>query len=356
MNETRLKNLRSILTSHNLDAYLVSKPSSLRYLLGFTGSSGLGFLTGESVTFITDFRYEDQAAQEIHADTTVIAKKSLFESLPAIPQIGSVQKVGFEPEHLTFDNYRKVTDILDGITFIPLTEEIEKIAAIKSFDEIKNIQKASAITIRVYHEILGLLNEGVSESDIAAEITFRIRKNGGDGVAFEPIVLFGEHSALPHGTPGVKQLGHGDSIQLDFGAVYNGYCSDFSRVVVLGKADKEFLKVYSIVNSALDRALSVVRAGIEAKAIDFAARSFIKKNGYGNNFRHALGHGVGLTVHAFPKISSAVSDPVETMQIFTIEPGIYIPGRFGIRIEELVMIGNEGVTNLTDVPRELIVL
>ena len=270
--------------------------------------------------------------------------------------MGSIHKAGFEPEHLSFDNYRRVTDVLDAVTFIPLSGEIDKIAAIKSFDEIKNIQKASAITIEVYHEILDLLTEGVSESDIAAEITFKIRKKGGDGDAFEPIVLFGAHSALPHGTSGEKKLGYGDSIQLDFGAVYNGYCSDFSRVVVLGKAEEEFQKVYSIVNRALDRALSVVRAGAEAKKIDFAARSFIEKRGYGNNFRHALGHGVGLTVHALPKISSSVSDTVETMHIITIEPGIYIPGRFGIRIEDLIQINQKGVTNLTDVPRELIVL
>ncbi len=356
MNNTRLNKLRSVLASRNLDAFLISKLSSLRYLFGFTGSNGLGIISEKTSVFLTDFRYQGQAENEVTADELIIARKSLPKSLPTIKDIKSYKYFGFEAEDLSFRAYQQFSEELKDTTFVPFTEEIDKSAAKKSLDEIQYIQKASSITLDVYHQILEVLEEGVSEIDVAAEISYRIKKSGGEADAFNPIVLFGEHSALPHGIPSRKKLTQEENIQLDFGAVFAGYCSDFSRVVVLGKADEELQNIHSVVNNAIGCAMEKIQDGVQADVVDNAARSYITLQGYGDYFGHALGHGVGISVHTYPRISSQVNDPIEYSNVFTIEPGIYIPGRFGVRIEDLVVLQKEGISILTNVSRELTVL
>ena len=356
MYEQRIKQLCGYLSEQQLDAFLVSKPTSLQYIVGFTGSNGLSIISDKTVFFLTDFRYKEQASAEVTADEIVPADGPLVHSLNKLTGFDSIKRLGFESEYVTYDTYGKLCGIAGETALIPCSEVIDRIAAKKSPEEIEFLQKACDITVSVYKKVRPLLKEGVSEIEIAAEISYKIKKNGGDGDAFEPHVLFGKNTAFPHGKPGQTKLRTGDVIQLDFGAVYKGYHADFSRVLFLGNPPEYMLHIHSVVNKALEQAIETIQPGIAANAIDAAARNIINRKGFGQYFGHSAGHGVGLSVHTLPKISAANAEPVEEGNVFTIEPGIYIPDFGGVRIEDVVSIGQSGAMVLTEVQRDLVIL
>ena len=356
MYEQRIQQLFDYLSEQQLDAFLVSKPVNLQYLLGFTGSNGLSLISDKTVFFLTDFRYKEQASTEVTADEIVLVNGPLIDSLNKLPGFDSIKRLGFESEYVTYNTYRKLSGIADHAALVPCSEAIDGIAAKKSPEEIALIQKACDITVSVYNDIQPLFSEGVSEVEIDAEISYRIKRRGGDGDAFEPHVLFGKNSAFPHGKPGQTKLRIGDVIQLDFGAAYKGYNSDFSRVLFLGKPPDKLLNIHNVVKKALEQAVEMIKPGRPANEIDAAARDIINRNGFAQYFGHTVGHGVGLTVHALPKISAANTEPVEVGNVFTIEPGIYIPGFGGVRIEDVVSIEQSGTKVLTKAQRDLALL
>lgn len=356
MHEQRIQQLSDYLSKQQLDAFLVSKPTSLQYLLGFTGSNGLCLFSDKTVFFLTDFRYKEQAAAEVTTAEIVPADGPLFDSLNKLPGFDNIKRLGFESEYVTFNTHQKLCGIAGDAALIPCSEAIDGIAARKSPEEITLIQKACDITVSVYNDIQPLFREGVSEIEIAAEISYKIKRQGGDGDAFEPHVLFGKNSAFPHGKPGQTKLRMGDVIQLDFGAAYKGYNSDFSRVLFMGSPPEELLNIHNVVKKALEQAIEMIEPGKPANEIDAAARNIINQGGFAQYFGHSVGHGVGLTVHSLPKISAANTEPLEEGNVFTVEPGIYIPDFGGIRIEDVVSIEQSGIKVLTNVRRELALL
>lgn len=357
MSDNRLLQIRRFLSDNNLEAFLITKHSSLRYIFGFTGSSGIGWITHKATAFLTDSRYKVQASKEVYCDDLLLVAGPLFENLPKFREFTQSKRIGFESDDLSFRLHQKLTSILDpSSSLLPFEDVFDKLASVKTPEELTSIKTACDITVQVFMELLSDISEGVSENDIAAEISYKIRKNGGDKDSFDPIVLFGRNTAMPHGTPGKTKLQNGNVIQLDFGAVYNGYHSDFSRVIGFGGLPGDYTDIHKIVRTALEEAIEAVETGRPAKAIDTVARDSIDRAGYGKYFGHALGHGVGLDIHAFPKISPSSADTLQSGNVFTLEPGIYIPEKFGIRLENVISIDGKTVSNLTNIPLEIVQL
>ncbi|MFC1565306.1 M24 family metallopeptidase [candidate division KSB1 bacterium] len=356
MNEERVEELRNLFQEKGLNSFLVNKPTSLLYLFGYTGTNGLGIVTKNSKYFITDFRYKDQSASEVKADEILLADGPLTDTLTRIDELKTSARTGFEATYVNYDQFMTYSKLLGDSELIPCIDYIERISACKSKKEIEYIEKASEITLKVFHEIIPLMEEGVTEKDIAAEITYRTLIDGGDGDAFSPIVLFGLNTSLPHGTPGDRKLETGDLIQLDFGAKYNGYCTDFSRVLVKGKLRREQREIYLAVKESIDRTIEMLKPGIPVKDVDHYAREVIKKRGFDRYFGHSVGHGVGLEIHSLPKLSRISEEVLAVGNVFTIEPGIYLTGSCGIRIEDLISLDENGINILTNTSREIIFL
>ncbi len=354
--ERRLAYIAYLFDEHKLDALIISRLAHIRYLTGFTGSNALLLATPRNFYFITDSRYAVQATTEVGDWKVVIAKRGLHEEIKRRNYLRNVKRIGFESKHTTFEEYKKIKNLFTGKRWTALDVTIEPIMLQKEQYEIDNIKKAIAISEGVFNSVLGMIKPGVAEKDIAAEITFRHRKNGAEGDAFESIVASGPRAALPHGKATGKTFKDKELIIIDFGCVMNGYHSDITRTVVVGTPEPEANKCYSIVREALERATGAIREGIKCKKLDNIARSYIKKSGYNNYFDHSLGHGIGLDIHELPRISPYSNEELVAGSVITIEPGIYIPERFGIRIEDDVLVTSEGCERLTTLPRELIMV
>jgi Xaa-Pro aminopeptidase len=352
----RLQKLRKLLDQLDLDAFLIIFPPHLRYISGFSGSSGLALVKRNSALIITDGRYSQQIRQETHGWKIHIAGGSLFEELKKTSSLRSSMRVGVDGNSMMLAQFHQLKKTFHRVKFLPKVDTIEQLAAVKEKEEIENISNAVHITDRVFHDLLPMIKPGVKELDIAAEISYRHRKYGAEGDAFEPIVVSGERSALPHGKATSKKFKKGDLLTLDLGCLYKGYHSDMTRTVVIGKASHEAKKIYDTVFSAQKRAIETARDGIKSSELDASARSVIKKAGYDKYFRHALGHGVGLQIHEAPRVSTLSKAKIQEGNVITIEPGIYVPHLGGVRIEDIIVITKTGCINLTRSPKNLIVL
>ncbi len=354
MNDDRVEALRNLFIEKEIDSFLVNSPTSLHYLFGYTGTNGLGFINTRKSYFVTDFRYKDQSANEVFATEIILADGHLADSLTGIDDIEECKKTGFESTAVNYDQYLSYKQIFGSSELVPCQETVEKIESVKSAVEIEYISKASEITIKVFNEIIDLIKPGITEKEVAAEISYRILRLGGDGDSFFPIVLFGSRTALPHGSPEDIKLEEGDLVQLDFGVRYRGYCSDFSRVLIAGKLKREQREIYLAVRESIDRTIEILKPGMPAKDVDLFAREIIEKKGFGRYFGHSIGHGVGLAVHALPKLSRNSDEVLSIGNVFTIEPGIYLTGSCGVRIEDLICLDDTGVRVLTNTSRDII--
>ena len=355
---SRLQNLRTQFDRLNFHSFLVTFQPHVRYLSGFTGSSGVCLVTLKSASLVTDGRYAQQVKHEVKGWRVFIAQESLFEGMRKSAKGGlrSGSRVGIDGNSLTLAQYRHLKKLYPEVRFIPTVDVIEKLTAVKDSDEIEKIKKAVAITDRVFSDILELVKPNVKELDIAAEITYRHRKYGADGDAFEQIVASGERSALPHGRPTAKKLRHGEFITIDLGCVYQGYHSDMTRTVAIGKPTSEAKKIYNTVLDAQRKAIGAAKSGMKTKELDAVARNFIKAQGYEKYFRHSLGHGIGLQIHESPRISVQSKYILQEGNVVTIEPGVYVPNLGGVRIEDDVVITNGHCEVLNRSPKELIIL
>lgn len=353
---TRLKQLREQFSPLNIDAFLVTFQPHLRYLSGFSGSAGIGLVTETACHLVTDGRYASQVKTEVHGWRVVITSSSFFEELQRKNRLRSGMRVGFDGNTVVLSQYTQLKKLLPKIKFLPKVDCIEKIAAVKDDTELAKIKKAVSITDNVFTEMLSLLRPGIAELDIAAEISYRQRKHGAEADAFETIVASGERSALPHGRATSKIIQKGDVVTLDFGCVFEGYHSDLTRTVVVGKPSSEAKKIYSIVHDAQQRAIDATKSGMKAKDLDSIARKYIKEQGYDKYYRHSLGHGIGLQIHEAPRISVLSPAVLASGNVVTIEPGIYIPRVGGVRIEDDVVVTNGSCEVLTKSPKHLIVI
>lgn len=356
MTQRRIASVRKAMHDRRLDALLVSSRSRIRFLSGFSGSHALLVLRSRAAFFITDGRYVLQSRSEVKHFRRCIAKQSLLEEAAAQRMFLRARRVGIEADNLTLAQYRNLRKLFRGTTFVPADDLVDDIAIVKEPEEVENIRRAAAISDTVFSEILDSIRPGVRERDVAAEISFRHKSHGAEQDAFEPIVASGERGALPHARATDRKLRRGDMVTLDFGCSHRGYHCDLTRTVSVGKVSRRQREIYNVVLAAQQEAINAARGGMLARDLDSVARSFIARHGYGKFFSHSLGHGLGLEIHERPRISAFSKDRLAAGNVITIEPGVYIPGIGGVRIEDDVLVKNDGCEVLTTAPRELMIM
>jgi Xaa-Pro aminopeptidase len=350
----RLSLVAEELSRRGLDYLVVSNISNVRYLSGFSGSTAWLFASRNKATLITDFRYREQAEAEVYKGIEI--KIDTREALNVVCEMVSEikGKVGFEAGSLTYAAFETLRSSTKGLT--PAEGLVEDLRKIKDENEIASISKAAAIADAVFAEILGEIRVGLSEVDVAARLDFLLRKKSSEVPAFKTIVASGPHASLPHATPTSRIIRKGDLVKMDYGAIWDGYCSDMTRTVVMGKASDKVKEVYGVVLEAQQRAIDGVSVGVACRDVDKIARDHIESKGYGENFGHGLGHGVGLEVHEGPRLSKKSEEILKAGNVVTVEPGIYIPGWGGVRIEDMVVARAGGCDVLTSADKRLMEL
>jgi len=349
---SRMAKARELLTKENVEGLLILNPPNVRYLCDFTGTSGSLFLTHNRVLFIADFRYLRQAKSELPQDFEIIKEEgSLAKTLK--PLLGGVKNLGIEGDYLSVVHCKELEKGLE-VNITPIPQLISSLRKIKEEKELSKIRQAIRIACAAGEAIFKLLKSNLSEVEIARELEYELRKEGTDWFSFPSIVVSGERSTFPHGWASTKKMEEGDLVILDWGAIYQGYHCDLSRTVVIGSPSQGQKEIYKVVLEAQELGISLVRPGIVASELDRKVREFITKKGWGEFFGHSLGHGVGLEVHESPAISAKNSKLLLPGMVFTIEPGIYLPGVGGVRIEDMVLVTENGCEVLTrDLPKEL---
>lgn len=352
----RIDKLRQKLNKYSIDAMFVSSPQNCMYMSGFTGTSGFLFISQYGQYLFTDFRYAEQAKQETHSYEIIETKSKSFAELKKLVDKQNIISLGFESHKLSYDKYNEISGILQGIKLCPTDKIIESIREIKDKEEIRSIQTAAQIASAVFDSIIKMIKPGVAENEIAAELEYLMKKYGAKDRAFNTIVASGKRSSMPHGTATNKKIEMNDVVVLDYGAEYQGYCSDITRTVFVGDTIKEFEKIYKIVLEAQLEALQNIKPGVPGKNIDEISRNIISKYGYGEYFGHGLGHGVGIEVHETVKLSPCSDTILQENMVVTVEPGIYLADKGGVRIEDTVVVTHDGVKLLTDAPKNSIVI
>ena len=353
---SRLVRLRESLRQSKLDAILVFSLPNIRYLTGFTGSHALLVVRQRSAVFLTDGRYAAQGRIEVQGCRRLVAPSSLLEAVSQNGLLAGCRQVGFESQHVTYAVYRELRRRFPGLRLRPTSDFVEQIALAKDPRELALISRAVRLTDSVFQEILQMIRPGIREMEIAAEISYLQRTRGAEKDAFDPIVASGERGAMPHARASGRRIKRGDLVTLDFGCTVGGYSSDLTRTVAIGSVSKRKREAYELVRAAQEEAIQAARAGMWARELDRIAREKIRKAGYGKFFTHSLGLGLGLHVHERPRVSSLSRDRLVIGSVITVEPGIYLPGEFGLRIEDDVAITRDGCRVLTTAPKELVVL
>ncbi len=354
----RLRKLRTSIAEKGLDALLLSQPENLRYLSGFTGSSGWLLISGQNAILATDFRYVEQAKGESPDFEIIQTKQELRDWLPGLVSDLGWHKLGFEANFISYEGYHKLSEAIKtrqvNLELVPTTGIVEQLRSIKEPEELGFITKAVELVDAVFEQTKAIIRHGITEKEAAWEIEKILRQEGSEGIPFEIIVASGSNSALPHARPTEKVICSGEPVLIDMGARINGYCSDFSRTLFLGETDKSLQEIYNIVLKAQTTAIERVESGMDASQADRLARSVVEQAGYGDAFGHGLGHGVGLAVHEFPTLGPRSSDSLADGMVFTIEPGIYLAGKGGIRIEDMVVLKNGKAKVLTKAKKDLL--
>ena len=351
----RISKLLARFDELDLDAVLVSSAYNRRYLSGFTGSSGYLIITKTARYMLTDFRYIEQGKEQCIAYEIIdYYKKGLLDTIEDILLKESISSIGFEDSKLTVKEFEQLITKFESIKWIEMNNMIEEIRMIKDDSEIELIAHAASIGDAAFSHIIDYIKPGMTEIEVAIELEYYMKKNGASKLSFDSIVASGKRSSLPHAMPTNKVIEHGDFVTLDFGCIYKGYCSDMTRTIVIGEASDKQKEIYALVLKAQLNACNNIKAGIIGKVGDGYARDIIDKAGYRINFGHGLGHGLGLEVHEKPRLSLLSEDLIKENMIMSIEPGIYIPGFGGVRIEDLVLITKDGIRNFCTSPKELI--
>lgn len=352
--QKRMVKLRKKLARSKLDAFLVLIEENRRYLSGFTGedtqfdeSAGALLITGSKQVLLTDSRFELQAKREAPLYQVVCYREGLVKELPGRLKRLKVKSLGFESIRISYAQHKKLMHEIEnsgvGVELVETEDMVETQRIQKNRTELATIQKALAIAESVFEKTITHIKPGMSEKEIAWAMEKEMREEGADGLSFETIVAAGPNSALPHAVPGDRKIKAGEPVLFDWGVRLNGYCSDISRTLLIGKPDARFNKVYRTVRDAQMKAIDAIRPGISTREVDAVARSYIEKKGFKGRFGHGLGHGVGLAIHEQPRLSPLSNATLKTGMVVTVEPGIYIPGWGGVRIENMVAVKRNGV-------------
>ncbi|HOB20104.1 MAG TPA: Xaa-Pro peptidase family protein [Candidatus Atribacteria bacterium] len=354
---SKLDKLRHLMMENSVDAVIVAEDRNRRYYSGYTGTDAYLLILADKSYLITDFRYVEQAKAQCPGYEVVEAYgKKAYEFIKQTCDKAGAKRVWFEDDTLTVKEYSEIKASLDPLELVPDTGRIAKPRILKTDDEVNNIRKAAQLADKGFSHILNFIRPGVTERDIALELEFFLRKNGSEGLAFPIIAASGPNGALPHAEPTDDKLAYGILLTLDFGCVINGYCSDMTRTVALGEPPEKLKVIYNIVLEAQEKALAFIKAGISGIEADKQAREHIIAHGYGDYFGHGLGHGVGLHIHEAPRLSPIGETILEPGMVVSVEPGIYLPGLGGVRIEDLVVITEDGYDNLVSSRKDLIIL
>ena len=351
----RLTKLRAVLPEQDIDAILISQPQNRRYLSGFSGSAGWLVITKERAVIATDFRYYEQVGREAPDFELAKIQNRVSDLLPKVLADLRVRRLGFESQHVTVEQLSTLSKAVEGVEWLPLEDTVEKIRAVKDEDEIDALRRSAALTDKAFAHLLDVIEPGMTEREAAWEIEAYMRSHGASKVAFDLIVAAGPNGALPHARPRDQAIQPGMPVVADIGCVLDDYCSDMTRTFCLGEPSPRYLEVWNVVLQAQEAAEAMLRAGTTGVETDAAARDLIAQAGYGDYFGHGLGHGVGLAVHEGPRASRLSEDTFEAGMSLTVEPGIYLPGEFGVRIEDLVIIGEDGIEILTNTPKRPVV-
>jgi Xaa-Pro aminopeptidase len=355
----RINKLLELLKKKEIEGFLVASIPSVTYLSGFTGDSSFMIITEERVVLITDERYTEQARQECHKEIEILNwidnKRYGIETYSHIVKTCDIKRLGFEDDVISFSTYRMLKNGLSGVELVATTGMVDRIRVIKEDEEICFLREACKISDIALELTLPFIKKGITEMDLTARLEYNIKTNGADGLSFDTIVLSGAKTSLLHGKPGRKALQDGDFILFDFGALYKGYHSDISRTFILGKTDSKQKELYHIIQKAEMEAVKSIKPGVSARVPDHKVREIIPKK-YIPYYYPRIGHGVGLQVHEGPFISSTSDFTIEKNMTLTVEPGIYIPGWGGLRIEDTVLVNEISCETLTNFPREMTIL
>ena len=335
-----------------IEAFLVTGLSNVRYLTGFTGSCGWVLLQKKAAFFFTDFRYQEQAEQQVAGSAEItVFKNSLMEALEGFLKKKKIRRLGVENTMMVefYETFRGICKeevrILKGLT--------EKIRRVKDDSELVHLREAFAIADKAFGRVLPFVRPGRTEVEVAAKLEYLMRHFGSEGPSFPTIVASGPRSSCPHASPTDRRLQSEEMVKIDFGAVSGGYHSDMTRTVFLGKSTTQFKSIYKIVLDAQKKAIAALRPGLTGKAIDTIAREHIQSKGYGDQFGHGLGHSLGLDIHEGPSLSPRCEDEITAGMVFTVEPGIYVPGWGGVRIEDVFLVRENGLEQLTKTPNSI---
>jgi Xaa-Pro aminopeptidase len=347
--------LRERMVKEAVDGFLVTAFLNWKYISGFRGDAGALLVTDENAYLFTDSRYIEEA-QKGTTGFTVRMTTVETDEIRSVVQAESLKRLAFEKEHVTYSTWEKFKERFEGVELVGVAGWVEDLRMVKTPEEIACIEKAQEIADDAFPLLAGAIHVGSREIDLALELEFTMRKMGSEGLAFPIIAVAGERSSLPHGVPTENQVSDGDFLTLDFGAKHKGYCSDETRTLVVGRLDKKHEEIYNVVLEAQLAGLEAVKPDVKGMDVDAAGRKVIEEAGYGQYFGHGIGHGVGLNVHEGPAAGKKSETILQPGMVVTVEPGIYIPGFGGCRIEDLVLVTETGHRVLSSSPKELTVI
>jgi Xaa-Pro aminopeptidase len=355
----RQQRLREHLATTRFDGLLVSHLPNIRYLCGFTGSAGLLLIEETGSVFFTDVRYDTQAHEEVKRAKVVIARKApllaLGDFLARRPKRGRAKTVGIESEHFTVAEKKRLTQLRPaGVRLKDAPSIVERFRMVKDEEEISLIKDAVMLGARIFDRGLEVLRPGTKEVEVAAEMELAARRGGAEAMSFDTIIASGPRSALPHGRASLQPIGSAGFVVCDFGVILSGYCSDQTRTVWVGSVSGEARQAYEAVRQAQQAAIDAVRPGIAVSEVDSAARKVLRKAGLGRYFTHSTGHGVGLEIHESPRVADGQKEVLQPGMVITIEPGVYFPGKWGVRIEDMVVVTAGGCEVLTPTSKDFL--
>jgi Xaa-Pro aminopeptidase len=351
--------IAQLVTERELDALLVTNLANVRYLTGFGGTNGACIVAGERRLFLTDFRYVERAERDISGWDVLRGRDDLLQNAAQQIDDAGARRVGFDDAQMTVKAHAKLAAHLpEGTELVPASGTVEQLRVVKDADEIAAIRHATELADEVYRWLIADFGlAGHTEREVAVAMELRAREVGADALSFPPIVAAADNGALPHAEPRrVPPIPRDTLVVVDFGCMADGYCSDCTRTFATGSLGADEREVYDLVHEAQLAALPAVRAGADVREVDAVARDLIAAAGRGDQFGHGLGHGVGLEVHEGPRLSPMGEGTLQSASVVTVEPGVYVPGRFGVRIEDLVIVGDDGPEILTSIPKDLITL
>lgn len=351
----KIEKLRELLAEQNLDALLVTNPYNRRYMTNFTGTAGVVIVSKDDAVFITDFRYVEQANEQLSGYRIVQHTGTAIQEVANQVQEMKIRTLGFEKEDLSYSQFELYQKHVQA-ELVPVAGLVEQLRIIKTPEEIEVLQQAAAIADAAFVYICSVIKPGKTELEIANELEFFMRKQGAASSSFDIIVASGERGALPHGVASDKVIEAGDFVTMDYGALYNGYISDITRTVAVGEPSAKLREIYDTVLTAQELAVERIKPGMTGIEADAIARGYIQSKGYGEAFGHSTGHGIGLEVHEAPALSFRSETVLVPNMAVTVEPGIYLPGIGGVRIEDDILITETGNERLTKSTKELLIL